>query len=118
MTWKRRDPFQTQLDLGLEVERERSKPEVEPERPKREGGRQASSGGSWLRRYSVLEPVPGRVLWPDGRAVRDDERRRILLGPQAHGFLALEQAAWDACEDRVWPVSIRRRAADEQDQPR
>lgn len=118
MACKRRDPFQTQLDLGLEVERERSKPEVEPERSEREGGRQVSGGGSWLRRYSVLEPVPGRVLWPDGRAVRDDERRRILLGPQAHAFLALEQAAWDVCEDRVLPASIRREAEDEQDQPR
>ena len=62
-----------------------------------------SGGESWLRRYSAVEPVPGRVLWPDGRVVRDDERQRILVGPQAHAFLALEEAAWEACEDRVWP---------------
>ena len=71
MTWKRRDPFQIQLDLELEVEPERSKPTG--------GGRQLSGGGSWLRRYSVLEPVPGRVPWSDGRVVRDDERRRGSL---------------------------------------
>ena len=94
MTWKRRDPFPVQLDLGLDVV---------PERSESAGGRrQVSSGGSWLRRCSVLEPVPGRVLWPDGRVVRDDERRRILLGSQAHAFLALEEAAWESCEDRVW----------------
>lgn len=95
MTWKRRDRFQIQLDLGLEVEPERTEPTGR-------GQQVSGGGGSWLRRCSVLEPVPGRVLWPDGRVVRDDERGRILLGPQAHAFLALEQAAWEGCEDRVW----------------
>ena len=83
-----------QLDLGVEAE---------PERPKPKRGGQASGAGSWLRRCSVVEPVPGRVLWPSGRLVRDDERQRILLDPQAHhSFLALEEAAWETGEDQVW----------------
>ena len=88
-----RDPFAVQLDWGLDAEAERSGPE---------GGRRVNGGESWLRRYSAAEPVPGRVLWPGGRVVRDDERQRILLGPQARAFLALEEVAWEASEDRVW----------------
>jgi len=95
MTWKRRDRFQIQLDLGLEVEPERTEPTGR-------GQQVSGGGGSWLRRCPVLEPVPGRVLWPDGRVMRDDERGRILLGPQAHAFRAWEQAAWEGCEERVW----------------
>ena len=73
MTRKRRSQLAVQLDLGVEAE---------PERPEPKGGGQVSGAGSWLRRCSVLEPVPGRVLWPSGRVVRDDERQRILLDPQ------------------------------------
>ena len=105
MTRKRRDQFAVQLDLGVGAE---------PERPKPERGRQVSGGGSWLRRCSVPELVPGRVLWPDGRVVRDDERQRILLDPQTHhSFLAVEEAAWKACEDRVWHPANRRGAQDD-----
>ena len=94
MPRKRRNPLAVQLDLGVEAE---------PERPEPKGGGQASGGGSWRRRCSVLEPVPRRVLWPSGRVVRDDERQRILLDPQAHhSFLVLEEAAWETCEDQAW----------------
>ena len=104
MTRKRRDQCGVQLHLGLDADTARPKPERE---------RRVSGGGNWLRRCSVLEPVPGRVQWPDGRVVRDDERQRILLGPQAQAFLALEEAAWEACEDRVWPRIRARRRGDE-----
>jgi len=109
MTREQRDRPAVQLSLDVEAEPERPKPER----------RQKSGGGSWLQRCSALEPIPGRVLWPDGRVVRDDERQRILLDPQTHhSFLALEEAAWKACEDRVWHPAIRREAEDDQSRPR
>ena len=110
MTRERRTQFAVQLELGVEAQ---------PERPKPKRGRQVSGGGSWLQRCSVLEPIPGRVLWPDGRVVRDDERQRILRDPQTHhSFLALEEAAWKACEDRVWHPAVRREVEDDQSRPR
>ena len=103
MTQKRRDPFAAQLDLGLDAE---------PERPRPEGGRWVSGGESWLRRYSAVEPVPGRVLWPDGRVVRDDERQRILVGPQAHCREQIECPVFGAREMSAFPFRSPPRRAE------